>query len=211
MPIFTGCSSRARIGSGAPIALAVHARPALRTARRPIRRACGDAAFRVFGYKLSAPNQPGQTLLALAYVGKARDGIVTKVLNFGVPTQIDVRVQERDAGNNKRIAALLQQKMARVPGVVEAHIQQELDAPEMYRAVDRGRAKPVFVPIPKKNRVWPKPNLNFGLTPSNQRAEGLKPAPIAAWAANVANGMGKGSMSSSCANVGSRGHCHTGS
>ena len=31
--------------------------------------ACGDAAFRVFGYKLSAPNQPGQTLVALAYVG----------------------------------------------------------------------------------------------------------------------------------------------
>ena len=91
--------------------------------------------------------------------------------------------------------------MARVPGVVDAHIQQELDAPEMYHAIDRGRAKPIFVPIPKKNRVWPKPNLNFGSMPSNQHAvrqpkgdsgvgaEGLKLAPIAAWAANIANGM----------------------
>src|ERR1700722_4783810 len=79
MPIFTDSASRARIGSGATTALAAHARPALRTARRPIRRACGDAAFRVFGFKLAAPNQPGQTLVALAYVGKARDGVVPLV------------------------------------------------------------------------------------------------------------------------------------
>ena len=72
----------------------------------------------------------------------------------------------------------------------------------MYHAIDRGRAKPVFVPIPKKNRVWPKPNLNFGLDTveptcgsrqprgdSGVGAEGLKLAPIAAWAANIANGM----------------------
>src|SRR3984957_18544341 len=72
MPIFTDGSSRARIGNGATTALAAHAMPALRTARRPIRRACGDAAFRVCGYKLAAPNQPGQTLVALADVGKVR-------------------------------------------------------------------------------------------------------------------------------------------
>src|SRR5271155_1053264 len=77
IPIFTGGSPRAQIETGAAIAVAVHARPTLRTARRPIRRACGDAAFRAFGYKLSAPNQPAQTLVALAYVGKPRDGIVT--------------------------------------------------------------------------------------------------------------------------------------
>jgi hypothetical protein len=75
MPIFTGCSVRARIGTGAQTAPAVHARPALRMARRPIRRACGDAAFRGFGDKLSAPDQPDQTLVALACVGKARDAM----------------------------------------------------------------------------------------------------------------------------------------
>jgi hypothetical protein len=72
MPIFTGGSSRARIETGAAIVLAVHAKPALRTARRSIRRARGEAAFHAFGYKLLAPDQPGQTLVALAYVGKVR-------------------------------------------------------------------------------------------------------------------------------------------
>src|ERR1700733_11203836 len=72
MPIFTGCSARARIGNGAPTALAAHAKPDLRMARRPIRRACGNAAFRAFWYKLSAPDQPDQSLMALAYVGKGR-------------------------------------------------------------------------------------------------------------------------------------------
>jgi hypothetical protein len=75
MPILTGCSERARIGNGAQTALAVHARLALRMARRPIRDACGDAAFRAFWHKLSAPDQPDQSLVALAYVGKARDGM----------------------------------------------------------------------------------------------------------------------------------------
>jgi hypothetical protein len=75
MPIFTGCSARARIGNGAQTALAAQARPALRVARRPIRRACGDAAFRAFWHKLSAPDQPDQSIVALAYVGKARDGM----------------------------------------------------------------------------------------------------------------------------------------
>ena len=71
--------------------------------------------------------------------------------------------------------------------MVDAHIQQELDAPEMYHAIDRGRANPVFVPIHKKNRVWPKPNLNFGLTPSNQRAVRGNPRAIAAWAPRALN------------------------
>jgi hypothetical protein len=63
-----------------PIVLAVHVRPALRTARRSIRRARGEAAFRAFGYKLSAPDQPGQTLVALAYVGKVRSPTPTSAV-----------------------------------------------------------------------------------------------------------------------------------
>ncbi len=66
----------------------VDARPALRTARRPIRRACGDAAFRAFGYKLSAPDQPGQTLVALADVGKATDGALGQVLQARRPSPV---------------------------------------------------------------------------------------------------------------------------
>ena len=67
--------------------------------------------------------------------------LVTQVLNFGVPTQIDVQVQGHDRENNKEIAALLQQKMANIPGLVDVHIQQELNAPEMFYTIDRTRAQ----------------------------------------------------------------------
>jgi multidrug efflux pump subunit AcrB len=40
--------------------------------------------------------------------------LITQVLNFGVPTQIDVQIQGRDRENNTKAAALLQKKMAAV-------------------------------------------------------------------------------------------------
>ena len=89
--------------------------------------------------------------------------LVTQVLNFGVPTQIDVQIQGRDAENNKRIAGLLQQKITKVPGVVDAHIQQELDAPEMYYAVDRARAEQLQL-----NMQDVANNLNISLSSSEQ-------------------------------------------
>jgi len=87
----------------------------------------------------------------------------TQVLNFGVPTQIDVQVQGRDRENNKKVAALLQAKMARVPGIVDAHIQQELDAPELYYTVDRARALQL-----KLNMQDVANNLNISLSSSEQ-------------------------------------------
>jgi hypothetical protein len=58
MPIFTGDSSRARIGTGAIIVAALHANPVLSTERRAIGRTYADGAFPVVGFKASAPNQP---------------------------------------------------------------------------------------------------------------------------------------------------------
>ena len=89
--------------------------------------------------------------------------LVTQVLNFGVPTQIDVQIQGRDRDNNKKIAALLQAKMARVPGIVDAHIQQELDAPEMYYTVDRTRAQQLHLDMQDVAN-----NLNISLSSSEQ-------------------------------------------
>jgi multidrug efflux pump subunit AcrB len=89
--------------------------------------------------------------------------LATQVLNFGVPTQIDVQVQGRDSETNKKIAALLQQKMAQVPGVVDAHLQQELDAPEMYYTVDRTRARQLQL-----NMQDVANNLNISLSSSEQ-------------------------------------------
>lgn len=89
--------------------------------------------------------------------------LVTQVLNFGVPTQIDVQIQGRDRENNKRVLALLQQKMAKVPGLVDAHIQQELNAPEIFYTVDRTRAQQLGL-----NMQDVANNLNISLSSSEQ-------------------------------------------
>ncbi len=89
--------------------------------------------------------------------------LVTQVLNFGVPTQIDVQIQGSDRDNNKKIAALLQQEMAKVPGIVDAHIQQELHAPEMYYTIDRTRAEQLQL-----NMQDVANNINISLSSSEQ-------------------------------------------
>jgi len=67
--------------------------------------------------------------------------LVTQILNFGVPAQIDVQVQGRDRAANQAMARDISKRIAAVPGVVDAHVQQELDAPEMYYTIDRTRTK----------------------------------------------------------------------
>ena len=67
--------------------------------------------------------------------------LATQVLNFGVPSQIDVQVQGRDRAANEAIAGELQKRLAAIRGVVDLHVQQELDAPELYYTIDRTRAQ----------------------------------------------------------------------
>jgi multidrug efflux pump subunit AcrB len=67
--------------------------------------------------------------------------MATQVLNFGVPSQIDVRVQGRDRAANQVIAKELQKRLAAIPGIVDAHVQQELDAPELEYTINRTRAQ----------------------------------------------------------------------
>ncbi len=55
--------------------------------------------------------------------------MVTQILNFGLPAQIDVRTVGPDVKTNLRIARELRRRMADIPGLVDAHIQQEVDGP----------------------------------------------------------------------------------
>ena len=55
--------------------------------------------------------------------------IVTQILNFGLPAQIDVRTVGYDRANNLQVAQELRQRIAAIPGIVDAHLQQEVDAP----------------------------------------------------------------------------------
>ena len=66
--------------------------------------------------------------------------MVTQILNFGLPAQIDLRVVGRDRVTNLRVAHELLRRIAAVPGIADAHLQQELDAPAFMVNIDRSRA-----------------------------------------------------------------------
>ncbi|MDB5408697.1 MAG: ragC [Rhodospirillales bacterium] len=66
--------------------------------------------------------------------------IVTQILNFGLPAQIDVRTVGYDRAKNLRIAQELRQRIAALPGIADAHLQQEVDAPDFLVNIDRTRA-----------------------------------------------------------------------
>jgi multidrug efflux pump subunit AcrB len=66
--------------------------------------------------------------------------MVTQILNFGLPAQIDVQVVGRDRATNLRVAHELRQRLADIPGIADAHLQQELDAPAFMVNIDRSRA-----------------------------------------------------------------------
>ncbi len=65
---------------------------------------------------------------------------MTQILNFGIPAQINVRTVGYDRATNLRVAKELQRRIAAIPGVADAHLQQELNAPEFYAEIDRARA-----------------------------------------------------------------------
>ena len=66
--------------------------------------------------------------------------MVTQILNFGLPAQIDARVVGRDRVTNLRLAHQLRRRIAAIPGIADAHLQQELDAPAFMANIDRSRA-----------------------------------------------------------------------
>jgi multidrug efflux pump subunit AcrB len=66
--------------------------------------------------------------------------MVTQILNFGIPAQIDVRTVGYDRAKNLSVAKELWRRIAAIPGVADAHLQQEVSAPEFFAEIDRARA-----------------------------------------------------------------------
>ena len=89
--------------------------------------------------------------------------IVTQILNFGLPAQIDVRTVGYDRATNLRVARELRQRIAAIPGVVDAHLQQEVDAPAFYAEIDRTRAAQLGL-----NATTIASNINVSLSSSEQ-------------------------------------------
>ena len=66
--------------------------------------------------------------------------MVTQILNFGIPAQIDVRTVGYDRAKNLSLARELQRRISAIPGIADAHLQQEVSAPEFFAQIDRARA-----------------------------------------------------------------------
>jgi multidrug efflux pump subunit AcrB len=66
--------------------------------------------------------------------------MATQILNFGLTAQIDVRTVGYDRAKNLQIAEELQRRIAAIAGIVDAHLQQEVYAPDFYVQIDRARA-----------------------------------------------------------------------
>jgi multidrug efflux pump subunit AcrB len=89
--------------------------------------------------------------------------MVTQILNFSIPSQINVRTVGYDRSKNLRIAKELQQRIAALPGVADVHLQQEISGPEFFAQIDRARASQFGLTV---NDIAL--NLNTSLSSSEQ-------------------------------------------
>ena len=71
--------------------------------------------------------------------------IITQIINFGLPAPIDLQVVGNDLAANRAYADMLLSRVRRVPGVVDARIQQEFNEPTLNVNVDRTLAQLVGV------------------------------------------------------------------
>ena len=89
--------------------------------------------------------------------------IVTQILNFGLPAQIDVRTVGYDRTKDLQVAQELRRRMAAIPGIVDAHLQQEVNAPAFEANIDRSRAQELGL-----NASTIANNINISLGSSEQ-------------------------------------------
>jgi multidrug efflux pump subunit AcrB len=63
--------------------------------------------------------------------------MVTQILNFGLPSAIDVKITGADLRADYEIATKLVKRMQMIPGTVDTHIHQRLDQPTVALNMDR--------------------------------------------------------------------------
>ena len=71
----------------------------------------------------------------------AAANMTTQILNFGLPAPIDIQVVGRDREQNYEVTQRLLKQVRKVPGVVDAHIHQEVARPQFDVNVDRAKAQ----------------------------------------------------------------------
>jgi multidrug efflux pump subunit AcrB len=66
--------------------------------------------------------------------------IVTQILNFGLPAPVNVQLTGNDRAATLALAKRVRDRLAAIPGIVDAHVHQLGAAPRMHVEVDRIRA-----------------------------------------------------------------------
>jgi multidrug efflux pump subunit AcrB len=100
--------------------------------------------------------------------------ITTQILNFGLPSPVDVQVIGANMQSNYTIAQAIANRMRSVPGAADVHVQQLLAAPALHLNIDRTRvtqvgltardvAQSVLVSLSGSFQTTP----NFWLNPKN--------------------------------------------
>lgn len=67
--------------------------------------------------------------------------MVGQILNFGLPAPIDLQIVGLNAESNRQYAVLLLDKIKHIPGIVDAHIHQAYNYPQLNINVDRSLSK----------------------------------------------------------------------
>jgi multidrug efflux pump subunit AcrB len=71
--------------------------------------------------------------------------IITQIINFGLPAPVDLQIVGNDNSANRRYADKLLADIRRIPGIVDARIQQEFNEPTLNVNVNRTLASLVGV------------------------------------------------------------------
>jgi multidrug efflux pump subunit AcrB len=66
--------------------------------------------------------------------------MTNQILNFGIPAPIDIQVMGRDQNGAYNLAKDLERQIAVIPGAVDVHIRQVMNAPAFDINVDRSKA-----------------------------------------------------------------------
>jgi multidrug efflux pump subunit AcrB len=66
--------------------------------------------------------------------------IITQIINFGLPSPIDIQIEGADAEGNRRVAEKMLRELRQVAGLVDLHVQQRFDYPKFELAIDRTKA-----------------------------------------------------------------------
>src|SRR5579871_4867978 len=69
--------------------------------------------------------------------------IVGQILNFGLPSPIDIQIVGKNMAQNYQLGQELTNEIRHVPGAADVHVQQLMNSPAIQLNVDRSRAQQV--------------------------------------------------------------------